>query len=251
MKKICYLLLLFILVLISACKGSIGNSKVINDSPNSKKVMVENNTKESNSEEAQTEIEENPKKTQDLNSLIPLGWGVLNKGEPVITEGDLNKDGIKDIAAIIEQIMSVTEEAPLRSLFIAFGASDNTYSLSIIADNVILNADEGGVWGDPFKSLTIDRGSVVVSDYGGSNWRWYNQYRFRFQDNDWFLIGATMGDYFTGNATQEEANEQDYNLLTGDYIFMKSNEDGKITTERGNRGRRELVTLKDFNIENI
>lgn len=39
---------------------------------------------------------------------------------------------------------------------------------SIIADKVVLKADEGGVWGNPFESLTIDRGSVVVSDYGGS-----------------------------------------------------------------------------------
>jgi hypothetical protein len=60
-----------------------------------------------------------------------------------------------------------------------------------------------------------------------------------------------MGEYFSGNATQEEANEQDYNLLTGDYIIKTTNEDGKITTERGNRGKRQLIKLKDFNIENM
>ncbi|MNI72549.1 hypothetical protein D3C73_1284990 [compost metagenome] len=60
-----------------------------------------------------------------------------------------------------------------------------------------------------------------------------------------------MGEYFTGNATQEEANEQDYNLLTGDYIITTTNEEGKRITENGNRGKRELVKLKDFNIEDM
>ncbi|MEK4058384.1 MULTISPECIES: hypothetical protein [unclassified Paenibacillus] len=193
-------------------------------------------------------VEEKPSK--DINTLIPSGWRLLiQDDEPVTTEGDLNKDGITDVAMIIEQLQPNTEEAPERSLLIAFGTNDS-YLLSIIADKVILKSDEGGIWGDPFESLSIDRGSVVVSDYGGSNWRWYNKYRFRFQDNEWYLIGATMGEYFSGNATQEEADEQDYNLLTGDYI-KKTNEDGKMTTERGNRGKKQLIKLKDFNIENM
>lgn len=41
-----------------------------------------------------------------------------------------------------------------------------------------------------------------------------------------------MGEYFSGNASQEEANEQDYNLLTGDYIIKKTNEGGACTTAR-------------------
>ncbi|MNW70746.1 hypothetical protein D3C74_501880 [compost metagenome] len=60
-----------------------------------------------------------------------------------------------------------------------------------------------------------------------------------------------MGEYFTGNATQEESDEQDYNLLTGDYVIKTTNEEGKRVTESGNRGKRKLVKLKDFNIEDM
>ncbi|WP_342435510.1 hypothetical protein NSS79_17760 [Paenibacillus sp. FSL L8-0436] len=231
MRTIGYvLIILFNIFLLSACNSSNVNSS---DHPSSKSDVVE----------------EQPLK--DINTLIPSGWRVLiQDDEPVTTEGDLNKDGITDVAMIIEQLQPNTEEAPERSLLIAFGTNDS-YLLSIIADKVILKSDEGGVWGDPFESLSIDRGSVVVSDYGGSNWRWYNKYKFRFQDNEWYMIGATMGEYFSGNATQEAADEQDYNLLTGDYIIKKTNEDGKMITERGNRGKRQLIKLKDFNIENM
>ncbi|NOU89302.1 hypothetical protein GC102_26635 [Paenibacillus sp. LMG 31460] len=56
--------------------------------------------------------------------------------------------------------------------------------ISIIADKVVLKADEGGVWGNPFESLTIDRGSVVVSDYGGSKRGRKELVRINFNLND-------------------------------------------------------------------
>ncbi|WP_342479852.1 hypothetical protein NST07_17445 [Paenibacillus sp. FSL L8-0340] len=65
---------------------------------------------------------------KDINTLIPFGWRVLiQDDEPVTTEGDLNKDGITDIAMIIEQLQPNTEEAPERSLLIAFGTNDSYY----------------------------------------------------------------------------------------------------------------------------
>lgn len=193
-----------------------------------------------------------PKRAKQLTSLIPSGWHILEDadGKPVKAEGDLNKDGIKDVATVIEKNKK-GDEAPPRSLLIAFGNKDKTLTLSIIAKNVVLKADEGGVWGDPFDSLVIDRGSVVLSDYGGSNWRWYNKYRFRYQDKDWYLIGLTMGTYFTGNATMENADEDDYNLLTGDYVYQRTDDKGKVKVTKGNRGKRKLVKLSKFDIENF
>lgn len=186
----------------------------------------------------------------NITALLPDGWHILEiiEDEPEIAEGDLNKDGIPDIAAIIEGD-SESEEAPPRGLMIAFGQQDTTYSLSIIADKAVLRADEGGIWGDPFDSMSIDRGSVLLKFYGGSNYRWYSFYRFRFQDEDWYLIGATLGSYHTGTATEEYADEEDYNLLTGDYAIKKADEEGNLTTTEGNRGKRELVRLKDFSAD--
>jgi hypothetical protein len=257
-------MLFFIIFNFSACNNKVGNFNVLNNSTYSKEVKntqetsvkvapveVEPETVEVEPvEEVKTEFEEKPKDNNDLNSLIPLGWGILIKDEPVIAEGDLNRDGIKDVAIIIEELKSETEWAPQRALLIAFGTkNDNdTYTLSIIADNIILPSDAGGVWGDPFESLSIDRGSVVISDYGGSNWRWYNTYRFRFQDDDWYLIGATMGEFYTGNLT---GNEEDYNLLTGDYIFKEMTEGEMKITERGNRGKKQLIKLSEFDLNNM
>ncbi|WP_341282648.1 hypothetical protein [Paenibacillus sp. FSL H8-0537] len=86
-------------------------------------------------------------------------------------------------------------------------------------------------------------------NFGGSNWRWYNTYRFRYQDADWFLIGATTGSYFTGNELMENADEDDYNLLTGDFVKKTWDEEaGKQVIESGNRGEQELVKIQNFDV---
>lgn len=260
MKPI-YVVILFLVLLsvLSACNDSDSkqaiSSKTKIDSEQNKQVTTSKTNSENTTQEAMIESPRSSNELNDFHSLIPSGWKMFEKdqGEPIRAEGDLNNDGVVDIAAIIEQDkdMNESEGAQPRALIIAFGTAFNSYSLSIIADKVILKADEGGVWGDPFDSLSIDKGSVIVSEYGGSNWRWYNKYKFRFQDHEWYLIGATKGNYFTGNVTKEKAEEKDYNFLTGDYIFKTTDENGKAQLEKGNRGQKELVKLKDFNIVNI
>lgn len=255
MKTIYCLFVIVLLSILFACGNETnGNSKTnIEMSNNGKLNESLSPTKEENaSEQIEPDMNLQTSKVKEISSLIPDGWGILKDfdEELVKAEGDLNKDGINDIAIIIEET-KVSEEAPPRALLIAFRNNDGTLSLSIIAEKVILKKDEGGVWGDPFESLSIDRGSVLVSDYGGSNWRWYNRYRFRFEDNDWYFIGATMGSYFTGNATMDNADEEDYNLLTGDFIIKRTDEEGKVTITKGNRGRNQLVKLSEFNIEDM
>ncbi|WP_317970591.1 hypothetical protein [Paenibacillus sp. CCS19] len=192
--------------------------------------------------------DESNSKTKDIISLIPTGWHILESGQPVEAEGDLNKDGIQDIAIAIEK----TTDVDARSILIAFGTEDHAYELSIIADHVVLSELEGGPFGDPFNGLMIDRGSVVVSDYGGGSGRWFHKYRFRYQENDWYLIGATMGsNHSIKKDTEMVFDTEDYNLLTGDYIIDTTNENGEEKITKGNRGKKKLVRLSEFNIDDM
>lgn len=183
---------------------------------------------------------------KQLHVWMPEGWIILHTNKPAIAYGDLNKDGIDDAAVVIEQIPAADSHiAPPRALMILFGTDRGEFTLSTIAPNVILRADEGGVFGDPFDALRIERGAVVVSDYGGSNWRWYNTYRFRYQEDDWYLIGMTSGSYFNPEG-REYGEEEDYNLVTGDFIIKYRDENGNPVTERGNRGKEPLTRLSEF-----
>jgi hypothetical protein len=82
-----------------------------------------------------------------IQNLVPKGWHILekSKGQPIQAIGDLNNDGIDDVAIVIEGEKSKQNDVPPRALLIAFGKGINHYSLSLIAEKAILKADEGGV----------------------------------------------------------------------------------------------------------
>lgn len=95
--------------------------------------------------------------------------------------------------------------------------------------------------------MQVDGGSILLKFFGGSGPRWYSYYRFRYQDNGWNLIGATEGSLVPLDDGTMDNVEDDYNLLTGDYISRKL-VDGKIKTIKGNRGKKELLNLQDFDV---
>lgn len=178
---------------------------------------------------------------KSLNEFIPKDWRLINK-----TEGDLNKDNLKDIAVVIEYTgehkQNDDEEwfGQPRILFIAFKNSDGTYKLSIQSSEVILRSDMGGVYGDPFVGIKYSRGSIVISSYGGSAWRWGFTNRYRFQDDGWYLIGMTE---LSGNTHTGEEKTIDTNCLTGDQVIttIDKNANKKVITQ--NIGKQKLEKL--------
>lgn len=260
MKRFVLLLIvLFSLLGAVGCMNQNDISKTDVDKPTSvpTTVVTENEPKENFNAHIKAETQSGTENktdnnVQDISAFIPAGWHVLEKNgrELAAAEGDLNKDGIIDKAVVIESDTQPKESedpgGPPRALLIAFKNKDNTYSLSIKADNAIMLRDQGGPFGDPFEDIKIERGSILLKFYGGSSTKWYYNYRFRFQDEGWFLIGATLGGSFTGTDEMVYVDEEDYNLLTGDYIIQKYDEKGELSTSKGNRGKRKLLNLKDF-----
>ncbi|HYX35539.1 MAG TPA: hypothetical protein VE954_20780 [Oligoflexus sp.] len=101
--------------------------------------------------------------------------------------------------------------------------------------------------GDPWSGLSINRGSFLVSFLvsfaGDSNWRWSYNLRFRFQDNDWFLIGKTE-ENFAVSSGDADFEKTDYNLLTGVMIHTV----GKKPPVKKNFGKKK-IRLKDWESE--
>ncbi|QGQ95984.1 hypothetical protein EHS13_14420 [Paenibacillus psychroresistens] len=199
---------------------------------------------------APTAVKETPKATQAVtvdvvSTLIPKGRVISNlaSGKDALIKGDMNKDGISDIALIVEDNADASKE---RDLVIAFGTTEGSYVQSIYAKEAIMCVDCGGVFGDPLDNLTFSNGSVLLSLYGGSTDRWYYKYRFQYRDNDWYLIGETSGQSRTTDLTS--AIELDVNLLTGDFIEKQSNKKGVlIESKRGKKEKQQLTKLADFN----
>lgn len=180
---------------------------------------------------------------KSLDDFIPKGWKLIDKAE-----GDLNKDKLIDIAAVIECTLKQKEDddkewfGQPRILFIVFKKKDGTYNLSVQSSNVIMRADQGGVYGDPFNGIKYSRGSIVIASYGGSAWRWGFTNRYRFQNNEWYLIGETeLSEYIhTG-----ESKTVDTNCLTGKQIVTIVDKNGNKKVIAYNIGKKELRKLED------
>ncbi len=180
---------------------------------------------------------------KSLNDFIPTDWKLIDKAE-----GDLNNDNLIDIAAVIEYTVEPKQNdeeewfGQPRILFIVFKNSDGTYKLSIKSSEVIMRAGMGGVYGDPFAGIKYSRGSIVISSYGGSAWRWGFTNRYRFQNDGWYLIGMTeLSEYIhTG-----ESETTDTNCLTGDQIVTIIDEKGKEKVITQNIGKQKLERLTD------
>lgn len=188
------------------------------------------------------EIVDIPVSGKSLESFIPKGWRLLDKAD-----GDLNTDKLVDTAAVIEQdrkwVVEDFGSAPERILIILNKQKDGSYKMALSSINAILKADEGGIFGDPYEDISIKNGVLTFSFYGGSNYRWGYTYKFRYQNNGWFMIGATLYNIYTGTG---EYTSKDFNLSIGKETVTKGVEGVKSTMKNINRGKKPLVNLRNF-----
>jgi hypothetical protein len=145
-----------------------------------------------------------------VRNFVPAGWDTL-----ATARGDLNKDSIPDVAVVIERKKTVPlkeDEFPAaepRMLLVLFKGKAGLI-LACKSTQAILLSDEGGATGDPFEELSIDRGCIVTSFFGGSSEKWNLSHRYRYQQGDFYLIGA---DASGGNASF--SFNYSYNVITG------------------------------------
>ncbi len=146
--------------------------------------------------------------------FAPEGWRFEKER---LREADLNGDGLTDAAFVISHggpESSGAEDVVVKHvLVLALRERDGKLHRSVVSDPAILDGDEGGAFGDPFDELSVDKGTVVISHYGGSRDRWGFTHRYRFQDGRWTLVGLSRG--HTDTLDLEHYDNQDINLSTG------------------------------------
>ncbi len=134
--------------------------------------------------------------------FVPDGWELWDS-----VELDFNEDGIPDYVGVLQAVRTDEDgdqifqlEYP-RILFAI--ASDGTagYRLDFQDVNVIRTRDEGGVYGDPYLPLTAEGTSFTTHTYGGSAWRWSEDYTYTYREGNWWLLSSEAtygyGDYVT------------------------------------------------------
>jgi hypothetical protein len=188
---------------------------------------------------------------KDFRSLIPQGYDTLYEG---VAKGDLNKDGIEDVAlALFHRSESIENSdadsiADIRErvLLVLFG-SKKGYTIAARNDSLIMCKQCGGAFGDPFAGIEISKGVLIVYHYGGTSWKWAYTHRFRYQEGDFYLIGKTANSFWSVEECEAlgdfaGTNLEDINYLTGQFEIKKISEDCKLLQHK--KGKMKISPLK-------
>ena len=194
---------------------------------------------------------------QSISNFIPSKWKLLASAK-----GDLNGDKKDDIAFVIQYKDSVLIEkiefeekdtviTQPRILILAFfNPILKKYELVEQSNSFILNHDNPNK-SEPFQNNNIKKGVLRVDfqifmnagGWGMSN----NSYVFRYQENEFKLIGA---DYNYINRGSGETENRSYNLLTKKVKISNESISGDKVKEKTTLRPfkcNKLKTFKTFN----
>jgi hypothetical protein len=193
-------------------------------------------------------------KGSTIEGLVPEGWHVTQ------AQGDLNKDGITDLAMIVipndEDQMEVRENGTVFNsnspiLAIYTGLREGGYSLMKIYDDIMEAFEDEGVSIDSSIEIT-DRGVLkIFVSYFFTMGSWSvpsATYLFRLQNGDFYLIGKDTN-VFARNTG--EAEKVSYNYLTRkcQRILYNAMEDNVKPKEKwSNLPKKPLQRLGTFTI---
>lgn len=184
-----------------------------------------------------------PATAQTLRDFVPAGWSVENQ-----VSGDLNGDGLADIAAVVvEGKDSAGADDRQRGLIVLLASAGKGYSLLGSNDKLLQCQGCGGV--KDGVNLTIKNGVLVVSQYSGS--REYSVYTWRFR-----LDAASQRLQMIG-VDEEEADGMvgkgstiSTNLLTGQqisetYQYDQSRDRKIILSSKKGKVAKSVTLLED------
>lgn len=159
--------------------------------------------------------------------------------------GDLNKDGIEDLVVVVSYPYTVdyAEDMPydgdaLVPLAVYLGTKDG-YSLLVQSNNAILCQGCGGVFGNPFSGLEINKDKQLqIYHYGGSSERWAYTDTYEYRNGNMFLVANLFTNSTTHNMSYTTVST---NYVTGQQESVWSNGE---TTKKKYKEKKSKKKLK-------
>jgi len=165
-----------------------------------------------------------------LEDIIPDNWRLLD-----YTTGDINQDGISDLVFAIQKtdrnnielndgLGTDTIDLNPRMLAIYFGTESGGFKKKLVSEYFIILRDSPTM-DEPFEGFNINKKGILDVNfrfwYSAGSWSVSNhKYRFRFQNNEFALIG-----YDSNEAHRASGETTDYsiNFLTKKMQITKGN----------------------------
>ena len=119
-----------------------------------------------------------------------------------IERADLNRDSREDVVLVLEP----EDPDQPRPLLLLVRDAKGALQLAKRSAKAVLCRDCGGIMGDPFQSIHVEKGRFTIEHYGGSSWRWSANYTFGWsrRDQSWQLVRVESSSF---HATEPERME--------------------------------------------
>lgn len=116
--------------------------------------------------------------------FVPEGWELMDSAEL-----DFNEDGAVDYVGVLERAEPGNGDGYDDTPRILFGIASEKgqYRLDFQDVNLIRTKSEGGVYGDPYLPLTAEGTSFTTHAFGGSAWKWSEDYTYTYKEGTWYL----------------------------------------------------------------
>ncbi|MCU7613159.1 hypothetical protein N0B16_01815 [Chryseobacterium sp. GMJ5] len=155
-------------------------------------------------------------------------------------DGDLDDDTIPE-KVIVYNTKDSTDFGNIREIQILKNVNGK-WTVLEKSRNAILKSQDGGMMGDPYGETKIEKGILIISQSGGSSWKWGVTDKYRLQNGHFELIGFSStygrpGDYWV---------DVDYNLSTGQIIYEKEVESTDIPDN--GKSEKEIFFKKGIKI---
>lgn len=171
---------------------------------------------------------------------LPLNYSVIDSAF-----GDLDKDGVDELVVAYntqDDENKISEGVP-RELII-YKKNNSNWTVWQRSMQALYGSRDGGMMGDPFGDLSIEKGVLHISQNGGSRWKWSHTDKYRYDGVAFKLIGY-KSIYGTPCEYWEEV---DFNLLTGKLMVKKEFENCETADQEVYKRENETFFKKGINI---
>ena len=131
----------------------------------------------------------------------------LPAGQTLLTweAADLNRDGHTDLVTVSEASARQEDDGP-RLLQVWLRQPDGKLKAAVRNERAVMCRQCGGVFGDPFEGVQTQAGGFTLLHYGGSSWRWREDFRFAWsrRDQTWQLVAVDSLSYHTSDPDNEK-----------------------------------------------
>lgn len=159
---------------------------------------------------------------EELKAFLLPGFEALD-----FLTGDLNGEKKPD-AVLIQRIVgedTLLEDDYTRSLLMLTRQPNGKLKQVVRNDSAVLCRRCGGVFGDPYQSMSLNKDGFSIFFYGGSAWRWAYEYRFAWKPlrRNWLLVYESQSSF---NSTDPQMTIKESNI--------SESELGQITLDKFN-----------------